>query len=350
MIERFDRDSMDFKKSQTFGFEVKGLDIGDVDGDKKNELIIMDSNNLYIFKYDGEKMKLVQKIEAGNENNFLTLDVADLNRNGHAEIIVTSVVGDDLRSFILEYEEGRFKKIPLKPNWFFRVLVLPKEGPILLGQQRGSDGLPVDPVYRMVWKKKSFEKGPKMDFPSGTGMFGVTMAEIREKGKPETISLDKFDRLTILSKDGKIQWKSSERFGGTNNSYDTKKKGKEDFRDNTPWRVYLPGRILVKDLNGDGDLQIIVNKNDPTTRLFERVRTYEQGEIYCLAWDESELVTSWKTRPVKGYIADYQVKDVDNDGNEELVVAAVISAPTEEGIVGALSEKKVSNIYFFKIY
>ena len=34
MIERFDRGSLDFKKSQTFDFEIKGLDIGDVDGDK----------------------------------------------------------------------------------------------------------------------------------------------------------------------------------------------------------------------------------------------------------------------------------------------------------------------------
>jgi len=32
---------------------------------------------------------------------FLTLDVADVNRNGVAEIIVTSVAEDNLRSFIL---------------------------------------------------------------------------------------------------------------------------------------------------------------------------------------------------------------------------------------------------------
>ena len=31
-----------FKRSQTFNFEIKGVDIGDVDGDKKNELVVMD--------------------------------------------------------------------------------------------------------------------------------------------------------------------------------------------------------------------------------------------------------------------------------------------------------------------
>ncbi|MGA2468844.1 MAG: FG-GAP-like repeat-containing protein, partial [Thermodesulfobacteriota bacterium] len=110
-IGRIDSEGLGFKKSQTFNFEIKGLDIGDVDGDKKNEVVVMDNHNLYVFKYDGDKLSLFQKIEAGSGHNFLTLDVADLNRNGHAEIIVTSVVEDNLRSFILEYEEGKFRKI-----------------------------------------------------------------------------------------------------------------------------------------------------------------------------------------------------------------------------------------------
>ena len=91
--------------------------------------------------------------------------MADLNRNGHAEIIVTSVVEDDLRSFIIEYEEGKFRKITEKAGWYFRVLEHPKEGPILMGQKMGSEGIFVGPIYKFVWKKKSFEKGPKMALP-----------------------------------------------------------------------------------------------------------------------------------------------------------------------------------------
>ena len=338
-IERLDRGSIDFKKSQNFGFKIKGLDVGDVDGDKKNEVVIMDNNNLYIFKYDGNKLTLFRKIEQGNEHNFLTLDVADLNRNGHAEIIVTSVVEDDVRSFILEYEEGKFKKITEKTNWFLRVLVHPKEGPILLGQRRGSDGLPVDPVYRMVWKKKSFEKGPKMPFPKETNIFGVAMADIRGEGKPEFITLDRFDRLNVYSGEGKIMWTSSDHFGGTDTFYDTKRKKRDDYRDLSPSRVYIPGRVLIKDLNGEGVPQIIVNKNEQTTRLFEKGRSFETGEIHCLIWDEFELVTDWRTRAVKDYIADFQVKDVDNDGNEDLVVAVVGKEQTGEGISASLFQK-----------
>jgi len=117
-----------FNKSQTFNFEIKGIDIGDVDGDKKNEVVVMDANSLYIFKYDGAKLTLFQKLETEPGNNFVTLDVADVNRNGYAEIIVTNLVDDNLRSFILEYEERRFKKITEKAGWYFRVLDHPKDG------------------------------------------------------------------------------------------------------------------------------------------------------------------------------------------------------------------------------
>ena len=359
-IEKLDRGNIDYKKSQTFGFEIKGLDIGDVDGDGKNELVVMDRSNLYVFKYDGEKLRLFQKIEAGSENNFLTLDVADLKRNGHAEIIVSSVVEDDVRSFIFEYEEGKFKKVMEKAGWFFRVLDHPKEGPILLGQQRGADGFPVNPIYRMVWKGKSFEKGPKMNFPTETTIFGLTMADIRGKGKSEIITLDKFNCLNIFSEDGKNRWKSKDRFGGTSNFYETLRTTDINFQpggagrqgEAPPTQVDIPGRVLVKDLSGEGIPQVIINKNEFLTgNISQKVRIYEKGEIQGLIWEEDGLTTNWKTREIKGYIADFQFKDVANDGNEELVVAVVAPPDTEaEGIASFLSRKSKSNIYFFKLY
>ncbi len=354
-IERLGRDSTDFKRSQTFGFEVKGLDIGDVDGDGKNEVVIMDDHNLYVFKYAEEKMTLFQKIEQGFEHNFLTLDVADVNRNGHAEIIVTSVAEDDLRSFILEYEEGKFKKIAEKAGWFFRVLEHPKEGPTLIGRRMGSEGIAVGPIYKFIWKKKTYEKGPKMPFPTETSLFGTTVGDIRGNGKIEIISFDKTNCLNIISEKGKTQWRSRDNFGGSNNFYDTRKKWEPVYKptDVIPWRTYIPGRILVRDLDGTGTPQLVVNKNQFTTgQLFDRVRSYDKGEILNLVWDEDRLIPNWKTREIDGYIADYQVKDADNDGEVDLVVAVVspaVSIP-DEGIITALSKKKTSNILFFKLY
>jgi TolB-like protein len=353
-VESIDRASIDFKKSQTFGFEVKGIDVGDVDGDKKNEVVVMDDHNLYVFKYDGEKLSLFRKIETGTQYNFLTMDVADVNRNGVAEIIVTAVVEDNLQSIILEYEEGKFKKVTEKAGWFFRVLEHPKEGPTLMGQKMGSDGTMTGSIFKFIWKKKSFEKGPKMNLPKETKVVGFTMADIRGNGKNEIITLDLLNRLVIVSEDGKIQWMSRQTFGGTNNFYDSKKKADSTVTSFRPGdipylRIFINGRILVRDLMGNGVPQVIVNKNVFSSSLSERVRSYEKGEVYDLVWEDNALETNWKTREIEGYIADYQVKDVDNDGNEELALA-VITPTYEEGVLGMFTRKLKSNIYFFKLF
>ncbi len=334
-----------YKKSQTFNFEIKGLDIGDVDGDKKNELVLIDNYNIYIFKYDGEKMSLFQKIETGYEHNFLTLDVADVNRNGFAEIIVTSVVEDNLRSFILEYEEGKFRKITEKSNWFFRVLEHPKEGPILMGQRMSPEAVMEGPIYKFIWKKKSFEKGPKLPFPKESIIFGTILANVRNKETMDVLTLDEFDRLRLLTLDGKQIWFSRDRFGGTNNFYETQKKKDIAYRygDSPAWRVYLQGRILVRDLDGDGIPEVMVPKNNRDMRFIDRVRSFDKGEVYNLIWEENAFITNWKTRDVEGYFSDFQVKDVDNDGEPDLVVSLI----NHEGM---LSRKGTSNILFFKLF
>jgi TolB-like protein len=341
-----DMRSRDFKKSQTFNFEIKGLDVGDVDGDKKNEVVIMDNSNLYVFKYDGEKLTLFRKIDAGYAQNFLTLDVADVNRNGVAEIIVTSVVDDNLRSIILEFEEGRFKKIGDHLGWFLRVLEHPKEGLLLMGQRMGPDGMFTGPIYRMDWKKTSFESGQKMPFPKETRVFGLALGYVRNPKDLDLVVLDELDALNLIGPDGKRVWISRDTFGGTTTFYDTRKTQDISYHHGEMpegARVYIPARILTKDFDGDGLHEVIINKNYSNLGFIEKTKSFEKGEIYDLVWDETRLITNWNTREIPGYISDYQIKDADNDGGEDVVLAIVNP--------GSIIDRKLtSNILFYKFF
>jgi len=333
-------------KSQTFSFAVKGVDVGDVDGDKKNELVVMDSNSLYIFRYNGERLTLFQKLELEPGNNFLTLDVANVNRRGPAEIIVTNLIDDNLHSFILEFEEGRFKKIHEKTGWFFRVLEHPKEGPLLMGQAMDPYGMITGPIYRLVWKKTTFEQGPKLPFPPDTKLFGLALVEAKTPGVYDPLIIDEYGRLRILGSKGNYVWSSFDSYGGTNNFYETKKTKIEVYRagESPPVKVYIPGRILVRDLDGDGINELIINRNISPfgSSMFENAKTFPKSEAVNMIWDENKFITMWKTQEMDGYIADYQIRDVDNDGRDELVVALVNRSD-------AFTRKETSNIYFYKL-
>jgi len=332
-----------FGKSQVFPFQIRGLDIGDVDGDKKNELVIMDATNIYVFKYTGEKLTLFQKVEAGYENNFLTLDVVNVNRVGPAEIITTSVVEDNLRSLIIEFEEGKFRKVSEASGWFYRVLEHPKDGPILMGQRMGSDGVLQGAIYQMIWKKNAFERGPKMNLPGETKLFGTAMGRIRDPKEVDFVVLNEFDRLILVNSEGKTVYTSRDHFGGTDIFYDTYKKRDIIYRpsDYVSQRIFVQGRVLVRDLDKDGLDEVIINKNEASLGVMEKAKSYEKGEIVNLVWDQSNLAQNWTTQSMNGYITDYQIRDVDNDGGEELVVALVMPG-------GGLVAKPNSVILFFK--
>lgn len=217
-----------------------------------------------------------------------------------------------------------------------------------MGQQMSSEGLISGPIYQFIWKKKSFEKGPKMALPKDLKIFGFALGDIRNQGKPDIIQIDDSDYLKVLSYDGSFLWKSKENYGGTTNFYDTLKKKEDAFRpqESPPWRVFIPARILVKDLDGDGVNEVIIHRNRPTgVGLSKRVKSFDSGEIRNLIWGEIGLMNNWKTRELSGYISDFQIKDASNKGENELVVALVESPRT-----GMMDRKGSSKIIFFKLF
>ena len=145
--------------------------------------------------------------------------------------------------------------------------------------------------------------------------------------------------------DGKFSWTSRQRYGGTNNFYETYKKQDPLFRrDYIPSRIFITGRLIARDLDGDGVYEVIVTKNN-TSSFFEKAKTIDMGEVYNLVWEDNSFITNWKTREIEGYIADFQIKDADNDGTEELVVVVVESQQS-----GGLGGKGTSKILFYKLF
>ena len=82
-------------KSHSFPIHVKGFDIGDIDGNGTNELVLITDREVRAFKWtETGGLGEIAKFEIGVFNMLVTVDVADLNRDGVAEIYVVNEVGD----------------------------------------------------------------------------------------------------------------------------------------------------------------------------------------------------------------------------------------------------------------
>ncbi|HEX7416227.1 MAG TPA: VCBS repeat-containing protein, partial [Smithellaceae bacterium] len=89
-----------FWMSQKLPTEFKGMDIGDVNNDGLNEVVVIDSHNVYIYQKTANELKLLEKIAGKSSDNYIAVDVADINRDGVKQIFVTSLNHTTLDSFV----------------------------------------------------------------------------------------------------------------------------------------------------------------------------------------------------------------------------------------------------------
>ena len=326
-----------FWMSQEFGIEFKGMDIGDVNNDGLNECVIIDSSNVFIYQKKGASLTLIQKIPGQKQDNYLSVDVADINNNGTKEIIISNIVGDALDSFIIEWKELKFTTIASKLPWFLRALNDSSGSIMLFGQRFGTDGPYNSPIQEIIWDGKQYRENKRMKIPEGLSVYGLALDTLENNGTEKIIALDEDDCLVIYDKTDKLLskihtsggnkellWKSNEEYGGSKNyfNHNRQKSHIDDFNDKT----FVNLRIISYDANKDGKKELIIVKNiSATGSLFKNLRMFISGKIYDLEWDGSKLAENWKTKEIDGYIADYQLKDLDNDGKNEIILALVLS-------------------------
>ncbi|PIV06352.1 MAG: hypothetical protein COS57_03825 [Syntrophobacterales bacterium CG03_land_8_20_14_0_80_58_14] len=347
-----------FWKSQQFSNEFRGMDIGDVNGDGQNETVIIDPHNVFVYQKKGNEFKLVQQIPGKSYDYYVSLDVADINGNGVKEIIVSSYTGQQVDSFILEFRNGKFQTIAADLPWFMRAIDNGSGIPLLLGQRRGID-MPFDtPIHEIVWKNGAYAEGPKMRIPQGLSVYGLTLDKLGSGGAEKIIALNSDDYLCIFEQTDKplsrvaifggsseFLWKSDEQFGGSNTYIEPMSRSgvKEDKSEDADLIHYINLRIVTYDTNKDGKREIIVVKNlSSASRMFQRLKLFTAAEVYNLEWEGMGMVENWRTKKISGYVADYQFKDIDNDGENEVVLALVLS------VGGSIKDRSVIVTYSLK--
>ena len=322
-------------RSQSFSMHIKGLAVGDVDADGNNETVFIGDDILEIYRHAGGRFQKLAEIKAETSNTFYSVDVADINENGKAEIFITaeeslsfksaSSTDKSLRSFVMEWTGKEFVKIVDKAKWYYRVIHVPKRGDILVGQQRGFDSIFTRGVDILVWENGGYEPAGKQKLPRYANVFSFTLGDVMNNGQEMTVAFDRSDYLRIIDTDGNEQWKSASALGGNRIYFEypmenTSSRSAPLAGQMEMEHFYLSQRVLVVDFDQDGKNEVIVaNNKDTMGNYLSRLRSFNSGHIECLFWDTLGLYPRWRTRTVSGYIGDYAVADFDNDGSPELV-------------------------------
>jgi TolB-like protein len=328
-------DRKSFWMSQKFPYDLKGMDIGDVKGDGKNEIVLIDAHRVMIFQKTDTELKMIDSYEGKSYENFLAVDIADINHNGIPEIIVTSIGNKTLMSFILEYRDGKLTKIASDLRWFFRIIRSDSGEPMLIGQQLGVNNPFDTPIYKFIYEGGQYKTTEKLKIPEGLSVYGLAISNVSSDVGTKVIALNKLNHLCMFSQTDKPLIKleviggsddmkcTDDSFGGSNNTFERINTPRED---DTQIYEYVKPRIIIHDTNSDKKKEIIVVKNiSQTGDVFKKFKLYTSSEMFNLEWDGIGFSENWKTKKINGYVADYQIKDIDNDGQNEIVMALVLS-------------------------
>jgi len=317
-----DTASAAFWESRGFKAFIKGIALGDVDGDSKIETVFIGDRRIYVYRYENKKFLKLRELAGKRYQKFIGVDVADINDNGYAEIFVTSLksAGQRLDSFVLEWDGDAFRPVSEDDSWYYRVIESPEGGKILLGQKRRMDDPFVSGVYQLAWRNGEYGPEERLTLPRGINIFGFALGDVMNNGRQMIVAFDKRDHIRLLTPSGDEQWKSDKSYGGSMNYLKFSSQAGEYDTD----RLYLPQRIFIRDLDSNGTHEMVVVSNELSRgQWFRRLRKFKNGHMECLSWKGPGLTLNWQTPKISGHISDYAIGDFDHDGRDELVAAVV---------------------------
>jgi TolB-like protein len=316
------RERYEFWRSHSFPIEIVGMGIADLDGDGRNEVALIDSKNLYIYRWEKD-FPLVKKIEGGRLIQNLAVEVGDIRKTGKAEIFVTAMADRQFFSFVVAYQDGGYKVIAKDLEWFFRVIDWGDRGKVLLGQGKEREGGLVWPVYEMVWDGKTYKDSRAAKLPRGLGVNGL--CTFAYEGQTYFAYIDTDFRLKVMNQKGKVVWSSKDTYG-SENSVRVKRMPMATGYQEADDELFVNVRLLSQ-----GNDVFIVKNIGLIGEFFKRARSYSKGEVQRLAWTGAMLQETWKSQEISGYMADMQLQGLNGGGEKTLVLAVKLP---EEGWFG----------------
>jgi TolB-like protein len=346
-------------RSPTIQGTIESVAVADIDLDGKNELLALLNDRIRVYRLTKDQFTFVQEIKNGPGGEYLFVDAGDINGDGRPEIFVTCLHNLSLNSFVMEWKQGGLQITARGLPFFLRVQnkMGQKGKKMLLGQKKNVAEAYAGPVYELKAVGEGYEIDRELTLPEQATIFGSVIADLNGSGTPYTVYVGpRFDLRVASTKEDSI-WNSNEVFAASAKIIDQPNRWtlRESFRESYgEVFTFLPTRIIAVDLDGDNREEIIVIRNkDRANFSLERLKAFYQGNIMSLSWNGLNLVETWRTPRVSGYLTDLAIADVGNVGRPALIMSVTKRAmsgflPKDKSYLVAFTLKPTKSAKEFK--
>ncbi len=315
-----------FRSLMSVKGSINGISIGDVNGDKKNEVVVVHGNIVEIFAYNSDGgLTPVNQLKYSSLLDIISLDVADINNNGIAEIFVTRNKPDEQRieSHVVEFDGKQYKKGKKTYPWYFKVVRNPGEKGTLYAQKNLSKKGPYasKDVFKVNWIDKRYVRGERLRVPKGFSILSMQVDYTSENSIAKYIFTDDRGRLNIFDESGTTQWLSEGDYGGSMLFYALPKLASDG---GAIKGVYFQPKNILFDIDKDGQNDLIaISNTESSDYLFDYYRSFKKGSLELLELNEMGAMAKNAPKKIPGQITSIEVGDFDNDSKMELLVGFV---------------------------
>ncbi|MGO9566232.1 MAG: FG-GAP repeat domain-containing protein [Desulfomonilaceae bacterium] len=299
-------------RSPDIGGALWALDIGDLDGDKKNETVLLERGGITISRFEGGSLVPLTQFSQPPAA-YISAEVEDLDGDGVDELLLCYQMPSGIESAVIRYTNRNFKVIGKFPNMILRTVRESVEDKkrILVGQRTDGDDMFSGEMVRFEFEGGEFVPSGKLMLPPGTLLLSYDSGLLGKQGQFVRIILNQDQRLMVFDRENRLLCHVSDRLYGLDRRIRIpSKRGARE--------ISLPGRILIARATGGsgGENELMVIK-----------QAQGRSVIQALEWDGKELGEKWRTVESQGIISDFRIRDFKNEGLRSLVLMLVKQNP-----------------------
>ena len=316
-----------FWRSSYINEQIVGMVVEDIDSDGKSEIVYATLRNIYVSRVQGSALTNLASYALNPDEHVISVDA--LNLGGKGKDIIVSAQNDSnfkANSRILSFSGTELVEKASRLEWFLRVISSPG-GKFLAGQKPSTQKNEVfnGSVRRMSFDGTNLTAGANISLPTNINLYDFSLVELGQSREPFIAGIKFPSEHIILYEGGSKVWESREEYGGTVNFMWPYTFGGGAEGNKNPKVTFIPSRFLCTDIDGDGQNELIVAKNDRGGVPFmHKQRAFNGGTIEAFKYANLALNPIFRTRRLPGAAVDYALVDFNNNGTMDLVAAVLV--------------------------